>query len=524
MSNRDARLTGPPEPVVVDEDLGVTEIIKPTGEPQSTGDPLRRIVLGTYECSKCGNRTLDGECRANGTLKPPKYCEICERKTKWIHVGGISEAFAQVVLRSSRMWRPPSTVDSREFDHLWEDVREFICDHWDANEPEIYDGLTAYALSTWLRENLTFVPHLMLMGKTTGGKTRLLNTLARVSYRAVVTASATPASMYRLIASYDVTYYISEYHGLEFDTRRELDAVVRAGQKRGEVVTRAEASPTGYEPEVFDPFSHIAIATQFRPDDDIVNRCIQVRSQSANRDMPATLDEGRGLDLRNRLLYARFRLLDSEEWTSAEEAAYGYLKEHRISGRTREKLLSLLTVAIVWGNLTPQFSEFIKRVVRQDRQAAADSEDAFVVEAIRDLAFEAIPDVTLGDVEDPFAAVEIPIRDVAERYEAMTGDEKSPTWVGQVRERLGLEKAKKRDGTVISDPRLGPKLQRLCSELNLEWEKLAAFKDIEELDEEERGRSNCSECGEVTLLTHRHVENGHMMCLSCADSYNLSLG
>lgn len=514
-------LKGDPEPLVKESDDGEPEIeiVSPTGEPLTTGSPLRRFVLGTYTCPTCENRTLDGEHRRNGKLSPPEYCDTCERKTEWVHVGGLSDKQTQMALRARDTWHPPSDVDDSGFDELWSGVRAFIEDHWDASEPEIYAGLTAYALSTWVRENLTFVPHLMLLGKTTGGKTRLLNTLARVSYRAVVAASATPASMFRLIDAYDVSYYISEYHGLDYETQNELDAIVRAGQKRGETATRAEASSTGYEPKVFDPFAHVAIATQFTPDDDIINRCIQVRSSPAQRKMPATLDEDHARELRNRLLFARYRLLDSEEWDTAEDAAYGYLAEHNIEGRTREKLLSLVTVAIVWQRLDEDFGKFVEEIVAQDREASADSEDALVVEAVRDLAFEAIPDVTLGEDVNPFEGVEVPLSDVAERYEDITGTEKSAAWVGQVRNRLGLEKRRKRDGTVIADPELGDKLQKLCKQHNLEWEALDVHCPVEPIEDDNQGRSNCSECGNVTLLTHRHIESGHHMCESCAEEY-----
>lgn len=508
----------PPEPVVRENDDGerITEVYHIHEDTTRAERPTypKPVELGTWECQRCGaEQTLP---ITNGELQEPHECQGCERQGPFTHAE-LTGAEVNVALAAhTGVWRPPSTVNDAGYADLWGDVREYLRDHWDAAEPEVYDGLTAYALSTWVRENLTFVPHLMLMGKTTGGKTRLLNTLARVSYRAVVTASATPASMFRLIEDYNVTYYISEYHGLEYDARRELDAVVRAGQKRGEVINRAEPTSDGYKPKVFDPFAHVAIATQFTPDDDIVNRCIQVRSSPANRDMPAVHDEDRARDLRDRLLYARFRLLHSDEWAAAEADAYAYLAKRNITGRTREKLLGLLTVAHIWDRVDA-IGPFVDAVVQQDREAAADSEDALVVEAIRDLAFEEIGKTAVIGDADPFAAVDISLTDIADRYEDMTGTEKSASWVGHVRSRLGLEKARKRDGTVISDPDLGPKLRQLCEEHNLGWERLDSHRVVEELDEDEAGyRAECSECGNLAAMTHRHVDEGHHMCERCA--------
>lgn len=503
---------GPPEPLV-SEDGEVT--IVHTTDNDTTG--LTTVELGMWKCEKC--TTIQTLGTNNGEVIEPSVCPEekggCGRQGPFDHVGELSKQDAQTALRAANMWNPPATVSDEAYGELWADVRQYIYDHWDAKEEGVYEGLTAYALSTWVRENLTFVPHLMLMGKTTGGKTRLLNTLSRVSYRATVSASATPASLFRMIDAYNVSFFVSEYHGLGPDERRELDNVVRAGQKKGETVTRAEQSPTGFEPKVFDPFSHIAIATQYTPDDDIVNRCIRVRSSPEKRDMPATLDEDRGRDLRNRLLYARYRLLESEEWERGERKAYAYLAERNIAGRTREKLLSLVTVAILWDRLET-LEPFVKTVVEQDQDAAADSEDARFVETVRDLVLEEVGSTTvLGDA-DPFTGIEIPYSEIVKRYETMNGVEKSASWVGHICSRLSFETERKRDGTVIQDTNLRPKLQELCEEHNLPWESSGVHDPIEELPDSEQYQMDCSECGE-RRSTHRHVTEGHYVCEQCAE-------
>lgn len=461
----DISFSGPFEPVSGDvEKIVYTE----------DGDILS-TELGTWVCKQCGSTTKTAV--QNGELQEPHECSMCERQGPFYHEGLQDRTVegTQIAMRASQMWHPPTDISPDRFSKLWRDVKNYIYDHWDAgggeNAEAIYHGLTAYVISTWLRENLTFVPHLMLMGKTTGGKTRLLNTLARVSYRAMVSASATPASMFRLIDQYNVTYFVSEYHGLHPDTRREIDNVVRAGQKRNETVTRAEPTATGHEPMVFNPFSHIGVATQYKPADDIVNRCIQVQSSSPVRDMPATHDETTAENIRNRLLYARYRLLDSPEWQRAEQQAYDYLDTRNIDGRTREKLLSLLTVAHLWDTVN-EFEPFVDIVVEQDREAAADSEDAKFVEVVRDLAIaESGGNIEWGET-DPFRGIEIQYTDIVERYEETTGVEKTSSWVGHVCKRLGFEKNRTRNGTVISDPELGKKLRTLCEELNLPFQHI----------------------------------------------------
>lgn len=521
-----ARFNGPPEPVVRDD--GTLGVVRPTGD----GASVREVALGTWRCRNCEATDTETVAADNdkSDLAAPGDCPGCEEPS-FTHVG-LGADDLQTALRADRIWRPASGVTTAGFGEMFDDVREHIRTYWDAGDDEtadaVYAGLTAYALSTWVRENLTFVPHGLTLGRTTGGKTRLLNTLARVSYRAHVAADATPASMFRLIDDYDVTYLVSEYHGLAPETRSGIDAILRAGQKRGEYVDRAEQTATGYEPGVFDPFTHIVVATQYDVDDDIKNRCIRTRSSGHHREMPATFDEAQAAALRDRLLGARFRLLDSDEWRDAEAHAYEYLAESGIDGRTREKLLSLVACALVWNRLDDDLAAFVDLVVEQDRGDAADSEDAQFVEAVRDLAFEAIADgavnvnmdaAAAAATGDPFAGVTIPYSAVCERYEEMTGEEKHPTWVGHVRKRLGLDKERKRDGTVITDDDLGETLRTLCEDLGLDWTRTPRHEPIVELPggSEEPSDNGCSECGRDRPLTHRWKGRNRRLCTECAE-------
>jgi len=492
-------LIGPPEPIVTDE--GLIRVAVPEED--------RKVTLGEWVCPRCstdGHKHTQQTEIENGRIEEPEKCVSCENRVPWDHAGGLDESEVQAALRADDMWHTPSDMSDEGYSDIWVDVRSFIYDHWDAGESEIYEGLTAFALSTWVRPNLTFVPHLMLMGKTTGGKTRLLNTLARVSYRAIVAASATPASMFRMIDSYDVSYFVSEYHGLGPDEQRELDNVVRAGQKKGEKITRAEQSNNGFEPRTFDPFSHIAIATQYTPADDIVNRCIQVRSSPSHRDMPATLDEQRARQIRNRLLYARYRLLDSDEWKTAESEAYAYLDRNGITGRTREKLLSLVTVAILWDKLDA-FEPYVQTIRQQDKTAVADSEDARFIEVLRDLALEQVAETSyLGD-GDPFVNATISYSEIVERYEQVNGVEKSASWVGHVRNRLDFEKKRKSNGSVIEDSELGSKLRQHCQEHNLEWQSNSP---IEQPDSGHNPKGSTGETGLKDRLKS-HVMRNHSM-------------
>lgn len=61
----------------------------------------------------------------------------------------------------------------------------------------------------------------------------------------------------------------------------------------------------------------------------------------------------------------RYRLIDSEE---CEDAAYHYFENREIWGRSREKMLPLLTVAIRFSRNDEHFAEFMQTVLQQDRR------------------------------------------------------------------------------------------------------------------------------------------------------------
>lgn len=509
----ETHLDGPPEPVVRED--GTVAIVAPT----DSGDDVEAVDLGTWECLRCGARTSTPVI--NGSIQEPHECEGCDRQGPFQHCGLPEHTDLSPSTFADPQWAAPSGITDEHYGELWSDVRDWIHTNWVADDEHLYDGLTAFAISTWLRPNFNFLPQLMVMGKHETGKTRLLTTLARISYRGRVPVSFTPAAIFRTIDKYDITLFLSEYHDLNQDLKDEVNAVIKGSQKRGEDVMRTEKGPEGgYEPANFDIFTHVAIGTQFDPPDDIVSRCIQIQTKPADRDVPVWFDEEQATALRDRLLYTRYRLLNSEEWAHAEQTALEWLNDRGVTGRLREKLLSLVTVADLWGE-RDAIEAFVEAMEAEAEEASAESDDAIFIQAVRDLAFEEIEATpTIGDT-NPWAGIAIPVSDVRDRFNGMTGRDVQSTYIGQIRGRLGLEKTRHSAGTVIKDENLAPKLEALCEENNLEWEHSDTGADdsdlpgggIEELDEPSNGV--CALCGNAGRRTHK--EDGDPICRSCAE-------
>ena len=497
---------GPVEPVITDEG---PMLVWPTDD----GRDFESTTLGAWTCAQC--KTVNEEGVVNGELQEPYECEMCGTQGPFKHHGIPESADIAPSAFADPSWPTPSDVDDEGYADLWRDVRDWIQTNWVTDEDHLYDGLTAFAISTWLRPNFNFLPQLMVMGKHETGKTRLLNTLARVSYRARTPVSFTPAALFRTVDKYNITLFLSEYHDLNDDLLDEVNAVIKGSQKRGEDVMRVEqAAAGGFEPVDFDIFTHVAIGTQFDPPDDIISRCIKIQTHPADRDVPPWFDEDRAETLRNRLLYARYRLLDSESWDEAKDRSLEWLHERDVTGRLREKLLCLVTVADLWDK-RDDIEAFVEAMEVEATEAATDSDDALVIQAIVDLALAEIESVqTIGDA-DPWDGLEIPISDVRDRFETISDrDDISSSYIGQIRKRLELEKQRGRDGVVICDPDLEAKLRTLCEENNLAFERLDVHERIRELDDVYQG--TCSECGKQRQVTHRDAVEGHHMCGTCA--------
>ncbi|PSP86997.1 hypothetical protein BRC87_12240 [Halobacteriales archaeon QS_4_66_20] len=513
-------LSGPPEPVVDDD--GTVKLVRPSAD----GHDIRSAELGTWVCRRCGTTTETPV--HNGEVQEPHECSGCERQGPFIHrildeepsrkgAAAPQQSDLAPSAFADPSWPTPSTISDEGYADLWEDVCDWIHTNWVTDEEHLYDGLTAFAISTWLRPNFNFLPQLLVMGKHETGKTRLLTTLARVSYRARTPVSFTPAALFRTVDKYDITLFLSEYHDLNDDLRDEVNAVIKGSQKRGEDVMRVQKSAGGeFAPVDFDIFTHVAIGTQFDPPDDIVSRCIQIQTKPADRDVPVWFDEERAEELRDRLLYARFRLLDSEEWDRAEQRSLKWLNDRGISGRLREKLLTLVTVADLWDQ-RDAIKPFVEAMETEAEEDAKDTDDALFIRAVRDLAFDELGSTTvLGDA-DPWEGLAIPLSDVADRFNDMTGRDIGPGYMGQIRGRLGLEKARHSDGVVIRDEELREKLEALCEQNNLDWEHSGYQNPIQRLEDHEKGKRRCGECGRDRFLTHRHVEEGAHLCEECAD-------
>lgn len=430
---------------------------------------MRKHPVGQFECLRCGTVVENQPTFPGGEIQEPAQCPSCERKGPFDHgpvsdhigVDGIRDA-----LRTDPDWTPPEGMEKSTFSEVWDEVRAYIWKHWDASGREwLYDGLTAYVLSTWFREKLDFVPHLLIFGRHETGKSRLMNTLKELCYRCVHVADTTPSHIFRSIDETNVTYFLSEYHDLQEDVQRTVDAVIKAGQKRGESIGRVDdVSGEGYVPNTFQPFTHMALSTQFLPRDDIKSRCFQIQTRPSDRDMPRTLDEAGYL--RKKLLYLRFTSLRSGEYAQAERKAREYMDDEDLFGRLSEKLWCILTMAELADR---DISEFIEEASKRSEDERAGSEEAIYIRTVLDLIFEKFADEEGPSPGADWEGLAIKQTEITKRFNQITGRDVSSQYMGTIRSRLGLDKVRRGDGIYLRDDNLRSTLSRLADENNVEW-------------------------------------------------------
>ena len=204
----------------------------------------------------------------------------------------------------------PWTVASKieEYDsekQLFMDIREFVHDHLDvSNDSRYYDIITAWVMADWIQEQFHVEPYLHLHGPPNSGKSRGLEILQSIGYRALLSPSVTSASIYRTIEVFRPTFLLDEAElygskGLD-DSKREILSVLNAGYRRGQVVIRADQK--GENLNLFDVFGFKALAGTRGLAQALESRSVMIRMIKARRSVNRLIDEAKATELRNKLV------------------------------------------------------------------------------------------------------------------------------------------------------------------------------------------------------------------------------
>ena len=383
-----------------------------------------------------------------------EYCEDCKRTPRFI--------LRDKIIRDIT-WITIDRLVECEIDELYRDVRSFVKNHVDFKDTILYDVVSAWVFHTWFIELFDATTHILVIGLTKTGKTRALETLRAISYRGELGVSLTPASLFRSIDAKKITPFISEYQDLAEEERKEVDAIVKGGQKKGELIWRAKPNPAGdYETITFDPFTPMAIGTQITPREDIANRAFQISMSQSVRRLEKFVDYVKAKELLPQFLYLRYHY-SREKLEEAKVLADAWLEKKKVWGREYERYLPLLTMFYACGINSDDFTKAIEYDTEHQREVARTTYDAiFVTELIKIYEEEkgAASSTIFGEgVGEQY--LKIKTSNLREKVvEALGGERKiSSQKIGLDLKRLQIQTKRYRDGTYIEEPKLLEKLR-----------------------------------------------------------------
>ncbi len=344
----------------------------------------------------------------------------------------------------------PSGVDAYETQtQLLSDLRTFVRRYCDL-DTDCEDVALHYVLLSWIYDSFNEVPYLRVRGDYGSGKTRFLQTIGSLCYKAIFASGASTVSpIFRTLDAFQGTLILDEGDFRQSDARSEITKILNNGHARGFPVLRSEQTREKvYNPVAFHVFGPKIIATRnVFSDRALESRCITF-------DLPSRLPRP-GIPLNLPTVF-------HEEAASIRNK----LLQFRFNERLRPRDLASATTAAVEARISQVFAPLIAiaeddNVAGQLRAIAARS--SAMLAADRAMSIEA----QLLDVISRLQAEERPltIKAIAGRFEdeyfADYRRSITPRWIGGVlRNRLHLTATKTRGNFTIPVTEL-PRLQSL---------------------------------------------------------------
>ena len=267
---------------------------------------------------------------------------------------------------------------------LLAEVRDFI--HRYVELPLNFEAIAAlYILLSWVYEPLPTLPYLRALGDYGTGKTRFLEVVGAVAFRAIRAAGATtPSPIFRIIDIYRGSLVLDEADFNRSDATAEIVKILNSGYKPGSPVLRSEpTSNKKWEPHSYNVFGPKILATRKRwTDRALESRCLTWESEGLTReDIPLVLGprfQTEAATLRCKLLGFRLDYLPNVMSLNLEDAR----PVGNLEPRLQEILLPLKAIAQGDAALEVTLDEFIMGMQEELDEDRRNSLPALVLEAI----------------------------------------------------------------------------------------------------------------------------------------------
>lgn len=281
-----------------------------------------------------------------------------------------------IPLQKTPLTHPPPPIEYESEEKLYDNVKEYIRKHLDLVHPLGYDVLASFIFKTWIEEAFDFTPYIGFFGREAVGKSRALEILKELCFRAWFTTGLTTATLFRLVEKFTPTLLLDESEFLTSEEKRELIGLINAGQRRGIMIPRMKEH--SQEAEFFSVYGSKCISGTEQLKATTTSRMITFVMTKNIRPIPRSVDKAEASKLRGQLLMWRFRKIAQKLTTTTE-----FKELEPLSGRTFELFYPLYYSAPATAR--PNILEFAKELEQSKLQAEKTELASMVFEAILNL-------------------------------------------------------------------------------------------------------------------------------------------
>jgi len=330
-----------------------------------------------WVCEKCHYEDM----RDVAFKKERRECPWCGRKTL------VPRRIAPDIISDGDIGAFPPVWIDENFEFRYEDVRDFVQLHTRLPDKRLYDVLACFAIASWRYEEFDAVPYLAFIGPIDTGKTRCLEVLRELCYRAVATTSITPAAISRVLSEYRCTLLIDQAEkmlSLQSEAGRTLYSILLSGYRRGmPYIVAKERSDRGII--LRNVFGFKVISSEQIFDKALFSRCIVVRTRRGEPPREE-IDEEWGFRLRSTLLMWRGTRRRSPDEPQEDLPTGEDLREMGVTlkGREREIWKPILAIYAYSGYSPAELASLVEESREEHKEALSTSTEAQIIQALLD--------------------------------------------------------------------------------------------------------------------------------------------
>ncbi len=265
-----------------------------------------------------------------------------------------------------------------------------------SNDMEVF--ATWYVLLSWVYDRVNTLPYLRAMGDTGCGKSRFLDVIGGVCYKAcMVSGAITPAPIYRMIRQWGGTIVLDEADFRDSNEKNEVITILNCGFEKNRPVIRCDQNNVD-NLQFLPTYCPKVIATRYTfSDKALESRCLTEKmTQTDRKDIPRVLpikfyEEQQ--ELRNRLLMFRFRHYYLIDGDAGQGLDFG-----NIEPRLQQATQSFAALFYKVPELMQRFKSFLEQYNKELIEERSESFDGMIVQTLNKLHEEGMKDISSKDI------------------------------------------------------------------------------------------------------------------------------